>query len=321
MNEKQLPKTNSEILKSSIWYNSNICNRQTYFPDWYNKGIYLIGDIINSSGTMINFETLKDTFGCNFNILNYCTIKAKVMSFIKKCQVENTFYFERPATPYHLQIFLHAHQGCKRYYKILKTDTFDKPQCERIWDPILKTNFQNLDIEAMWPVIYKNCLKCIEENQVVWFQYRILFRILGTKDYFKKVKLVTDSVCGLCSQTNETIEHLFCRCTKSLELWENVKQWILRKLNITFDFNESTMILGYLTTDNKFWPLNFILTMTRQYIYNCSKKSHSLNFYELQKHIKHKYKEQKSLFALRLHEERFNRNWSFWSNLFNGIHD
>ena len=102
LSKKQLPKTNSEILESSIWYNSNICNRQTYFPDWYNKGIYLIGDIINSSGTMINFETLKDTFGCNFNILNYYTVKVKVMCFVKKCQVENTFYFERPATPYHL---------------------------------------------------------------------------------------------------------------------------------------------------------------------------------------------------------------------------
>ena len=82
---------------------------------------------------MIKFETLKDTFGCNFNILNYYTVKAKLTSFIKKCQVENTFYFERPATPYHLQIFLHTHEGCKRYYKILKTDTYDKPQCERIW--------------------------------------------------------------------------------------------------------------------------------------------------------------------------------------------
>ena len=61
----------------------------------------------------------------------------------------------------------------------------------------------------------------------MWFQYRILFKILGTKDYLKKVKLVTDSICGLCSQTNETAERLFCRCTKSLELWENVKQWIL----------------------------------------------------------------------------------------------
>ena len=228
------------------------------------------------------------------------------MSFVKKYQVENTFYFERPATPYHLQIFLHAHQGCKRYYRILKIHTNDKLQCEKIWDPILKTNFESFDIEAMWPVIYKNCFKCIEENQVVFFcQYRILFKILGTKDYFKKVKLFTDSVCGLCLQTNEIIEHLFCRCTKSLELWENVKQCISRKLSITFDFNESTMILGYLTTDNKFWPINLILTMTRQYIYKCSKKGHILNFYELQKHIKHKYKEQKSLFALGLHEENF----------------
>ena len=86
-------------------------------------------------------------------------------------------------------------------------------------------------------------------------------------------------------------------------------------------FNESIMILGYLSTDNKFWPLNFILTMTRQYIYKCSKKGHILNFYELHKHIMHKYKEQKSLFALGLREERFNRNWSFWSNLFHGIDD
>ena len=60
--------------------------------------------MINLSGTMINFETLKNIFGCNFNILNYYTVKAKVISFIKKYQVENTFYFERPATPYHLSL-------------------------------------------------------------------------------------------------------------------------------------------------------------------------------------------------------------------------
>ena len=155
----------------------------------------------------------------------------------------------------------------------------------------------------------------------MWFQYRILYKILGTKEYLKKVNLSNDKLCGLCSSCDETIVHLFSECTIACELWNNVKEWIFRKLHLDLDINQSTKILGYLTLDGKFWPVNFILTITRHYIYTCSKQGHRPNIYFLQKRIMQKYYEQKSLFTLRSQDEKFNRKWSFWENIFDGIED
>ena len=159
--------------------------------------------------------------------------------------MENEFHFERPVAPLHLQIFFQIHQGCKTFYKTLLTDTHEEPLCQNIWLLTLNKDFQGYDIGSKWPVIYKICHKCVQENHFVWFQYRILFKILGTKDYMKKVQLSNDNHCGLCSLHDETIEHLFSKCIISLELWKNVKDWPTKKLNISLNFNESVMILGY----------------------------------------------------------------------------
>ena len=59
-------------------------------------------------------------------------------------------------------------------------------KCEVHWDGKF-----NLALNAkIWHIIYRMCFKTIYDNSVIWFQYKILFRILGTKDYLFKMKIV-----------------------------------------------------------------------------------------------------------------------------------
>ena len=61
--------------------------------------------------------------------------------------------------------------------------TKDKPLCARIWNEVLFAKYPNFEQREKWTLLYKICFKCIEDNEYVWFQYHILFKILGTKEY------------------------------------------------------------------------------------------------------------------------------------------
>ena len=139
----------------------------------------------------------------------------------------------------------------------------------------------------------------IHDHEYVWFQYRILFKILGTNEYLKKLKISQTNECRLCKQAPETIIHLFTKCSKSNQLWENLVCWIKDKLGFHLILSDTCKILGYMHMDINFWQINFILLVTRKYIYVCSKKGYSINIFHLQKDVKKVFKEQSLLHSLK----------------------
>ena len=151
------------------------------------------------------------------------------------------------------------------------------------------------------------------------FSTVILFKILGTKDYLKKVKIAENNECGLCKPSVESIDHLFSKCEKANILWENVKIWIQNKFAINFNITDSMKILGYLTYDKNFWPLNLILLVTRKYLYWCSRNDFKINIYYLQKEMKKMFIEQKCLNEIKYQNREFSKKWAVWQNLFTGI--
>ena len=147
-----------------------------------------------------------------------------------------------------------------------------------------KWEYLNINTEAnFWTAIYKICFKSIQDNKFIWFQYRIINNILDTNYYLNKVKIQNYNKCQLCNDSPETISHLFSQCNKVLELWNNVKQWVTNRTSIYLELNDTTKILGYTTYDENFWAINFILIVTRFYIYWSSKKKLYLNIFHLQK--------------------------------------
>ena len=75
-------------------------------------------------------------------------------------------------------------------------------------------------------------------------------------------------------------------------------------------------ILGYCIMDEMFWPLNFILLLSRTYILWSTKKELQLNIYLIQKECFKIYQEQRSLYQINFKMNVFNNRWNLWKNVF-----
>ena len=82
-----------------------------------------------------------------------------------------------------------------------------------------------------WQHVYNACFNTIKDNTYIWFQYRIIQRILGINHFLKKIKVTNTDLCRTCEQA-ETLVHLFSECEKVCDLWYNVKAWIRSKIKV-----------------------------------------------------------------------------------------
>ena len=128
--------------------------------------------------------------------------------------------------------FLKSSKGCKIYYYIYnkQLNLNELFQWEKLWTNILEMEtVPYLELRDVWTCAYKICFKSILDNDFIWFQYRVLFRILGTKYRLKKINISQSDVCSLCTEHPETIEHLFCFYIKTTQIWDNIQLWIKNK--------------------------------------------------------------------------------------------
>ena len=97
----------------------------------------------------------------------------------------------------------------------------------------------NLD----WKQIYLTPHKVTLDIEKRMFQFKILNRIIYTNKLLNKMRTDT-SLCTLCEEYEESLEHLFlqCKCTK--DFWTHTIDW-LNKSNITISrLNDSEIGLG-----------------------------------------------------------------------------
>ena len=55
-------------------------------------------------------------------------------------------------------------------------------------------------------------------NTLVWFQIKVLYRVIGTRSYLCKLRLVDSSNCVHCGE-NEIIVHMFVECENVKKIW------------------------------------------------------------------------------------------------------
>ena len=125
------------------------------------------------------------------NYLTYFTIKSGLKDFLKNfsCKGPVNFNYLRPCVPTHLKSIVSSQNGSKYVYNILKLkDNIGKSIPERTWKSILQ--YDAILFKAIWSIIYKVCFKAIEDNYIIWFQYKILYNILGTKNIYTNLNCI-----------------------------------------------------------------------------------------------------------------------------------
>ena len=110
----------------------------------------------------------------------------------------------RPLIPFQLQILKKSKKGIKDFYQLLSRAS-TKVFINSKWVDEMNPNIHNLE----WNNVYKICFNTVQDNYLIWNQYKILNRILGVKKLLYDMKIFDNSTCRLCNQAEETILHLF----------------------------------------------------------------------------------------------------------------
>ena len=145
----------------------------------------------------------------------------------------------RLCQPSYPKLLSPSNSGTRKFYSILNQQ-YNSFALKNKWNNILNTDLDEKD----WINIYKVCFKSLRRNDFIWFQFRLIQRISGTKAYLS-TKISHSSHCRFCSMCDETTCHLFISCPKVSEFWMDLRSWLQREFNLFIELNPVTIIFGY----------------------------------------------------------------------------
>ena len=156
----------------------------------------------------------------------------------------------------------------------------------------------------------------MKNNDLIWIQYRIIYRIIGTKNYLYKLKLSNDCVCSLCSDCNETIIHLFVHCEKAKTFWAKLKTVVKSRRDYDICISAPSIIFCHLSYGDSFIPLNTIYMAAKMYIFECARSRSGLTIERFCNYMNTIYLEQEYVVKLEFRHSGFLKIWCNFTNLF-----
>ena len=317
ISEIQPIKCKHDILSSSLWYNKKIAQYPLFISNWFQNGIHFVGDILDDNGNIRSIEDLTRNYHLNnINFLEYHKVNILIKRFLGKYR--NTFgnfaSVTYPIIPQHLSILYKNRSGARDMYDLVNSRNVEL-KGKMKWNLEFETEIDNFS----WRTVFKACFKTTKDTSLIWLQYRILSRIIGTRELLYKLKIHDTDLCRLCGQEIETIIHLFCKCTKSIDLWNDLRIWICNLTQLGFSLDPQSIILGYLLNEANFEPINIIYMIVKQYIFHCAYFKRPLNIFTLQNQIKRSFIEQEMLAKINFTVDKFNKVYDVWRPLFQSI--
>ena len=157
--------------------------------------------------------------------------------------------------------------------------------------------------------------KSCGNTKLHWFQYRILQRSLATNDLLLKCGINQDNLCTFCQRVPVKIEHLFWYCNIIMEFWENIENWIYEKKQCLVNIDKKRAIFGICNQNEFNKPINYILILTRFYIYKCRINNKELNIATWVKEMKFFLHIEK--IAIKTDRfDKFANYWQKWMRIF-----
>ena len=266
----------TDILSENLWNNNDIkiANRPIFYKQWFDKNILFLKDLFDEQGKLMDFYNFCLKYQIHVNFVEYFGVRAAVETFIKRTGID-TETENKPLTniyiPFHLKEILKSKKGSKDMYNIFNNKEVVIKSKEK-WNQV----FENINLN--WKIIYSLPAKCCSNTKLHWFQYRITHRILATNDFLLKIKVRENNLCTFCGLFPEKIEHLFWYCHVVREFWETIERWVSQSGQILLNINKQLAIFGitYNIISNK--AINYILILTRYYIYKCRISNKQLKY-------------------------------------------
>ena len=156
--------------------------------------------------------------------------------------------------------------------------------------------------DKQWQAIYELPHLILKDNKVKEFQFKILYRYIGTNKLLYKMGKVASNRCTFCELQIESIEHLFFECLPVKDFWSNLmSEWNNRQLtNVNFSVKE--IVLGYFSqaTTDEYIALNLIIIYAKHFIYKCKLQLivPALNKFKLDKMVLEMFKQNNGVIRM-----------------------
>ena len=267
------PTTFEDILSVNIWDNKNmkIANKTIFYKHWYDKHIYFIKDLIKDDGTLMDSQTFCDKYEIRIIFLEYLGVRMAIENFIRTNQIITEMCSQHNIySPFNIKEIFKSKKGSKDMYKVFNTKSITSKSQQK-WNNI----FENVNLNGK--IIYKLPATSCNNTKLHWFQYRILHRIIAANDLLYKLHIKQDDLCSFCGLLTEKIEHLFWHCNVVVEFWESIEHWFFERIQFSLNIDKQTAIFGITFNRHFNKPINYILIITRYYIYKCRINNKRLN--------------------------------------------
>ena len=304
---KQYP--NNPLNSESLWFNPKfkIGNKTIYYKDWYNCGIRIVDDLINSQNTFMNANELEANYGVKNMFLKLQGVIASIKKFQRNSRqiIVDKKMVLRPTVANSILSIIKYTKGCRHIYNVLK-DKQQLPKCSIKWTGELE-NIQNKD----WKLYFSLPFKITKDTKLQWFQTRLIHRILPTNKYLTLIQIKDCAQCTFCSNDIETLVHLFWSCPFSRNIWNELLTFLkIEDYFPEFRFSPTNVILGIPNTNKKYTALNLIILKTKYIIYKNRCQNTNININLFQEEIKALYKLEKYLAQIRDRSNKFDEVWT-----------
>jgi hypothetical protein len=284
-----------DIRRQYLWFNENITldKEQLNWQIWRDKGINMIHDILNVKGEFLTALEIEHKYNYKCDIMTYnrlkCAIPQEWRRLVKTMQI--------PAQAININEDIHIKIGKtnKNINKIKNNEIYwilvNDIRTESI---IIEKLQRELNIEEEKCKLVFTMAKVVTNTKVRAFQFKLLYNLIPTNLYLKRIQKSDTDICPWCTKLDETA-HYFARCEALVPFWNSFTKWCQGMLNEDINFTIENIIVGILINNVKYNTINACLLLAKWHIYK-NKLNHSeIFFYKYLCELKYYIKIEQSI--------------------------
>ena len=300
---------NTRIENQLIWYNScvRIAGKPFMWNDTYNRGLRYTYQLFENM-EFKSQEQVAQEYG--LTKMRYNSLKMALPKEWKDYfQQHNTQTFF-PIPPHNFDTYTQGEKGglSREVYSFIAEDALLIHNKYMKWRQELGSDF---DLTLCEYAKEHQCLYSVTNvTKYRSFQYRILQRGLVTNIQLYKWNILSNNLCTFCHSHPENMTHLFWECHKVKTLWENLKSYMeLRFKKFNLIFNCATIIFNRVDLTKTSSVINFLVLVTKQFIYRQRCQQKDINFPILKQIIMQIENVEKYIAVKNNRVQRHNAKW------------
>ena len=279
--------------------------------NWIQKGVYIIGNLLDENGQFLKYQAFKDKYGIETNFLLYNGCVQSIKKYLVECNLNTN---EEICTSWDknktLRMICSVNKGARLLYDALIKDD-NVPNCCAKWEVKIST-------DIVWKCVFSKIAR-IKDVKLKWLQIRIVHRIVGTNVMLQSMGLNDSTTCSFCHTYKENIQHIFWHCDFVRQFWISLQTLLNNSCNhfCNFSLSEQVVIFGCSKNFRSDEAFDLILLLAKSYIYLCKMKKEKPILDSFLRILKSRFEIEKHNSKLRMQYTQFRTLWNMYDAVIN----